>query len=408
MSRRTRLLTGVASTVGLTLLLAWVAVQALVLQPAVEEREPLRIQQATEAAALIASGMSKREVERQQGIDLRVMVGPAEGPPEGEGWIRQDTARGPLYKKRGGNHEIAVWSGQVWVVLQSHPRHGVTLALALLAIGLPMTVLVFGVAARAERHQVEAEAQLSRMAAGDLSVRLDEQAGGREVRRVAVAVNRMAAQLEALIAADRERMAGLSHELRTPLTRIRLELELARREGASVPRLDRVERDVEAFDTMLRELLELSRLQMVGEQTLRVELVDLDGLAWMVLDEERWEDVEVRGEGTATVDPRLVARLLRNLLGNSARHAPGARRWVVVEDDALVVGDDGPGIRVDRHADITEAFHRGAGSEGHGLGLAIVARIAALHGAEVGFSAPPGLAVRVRFPRREVEVVGEG
>ena len=44
-----------------------------------------------------------------------------------------------------------------------------------------------------------------------------------------------------------------------------------------------------------------------------------------------------------------------------------------------------------------EAFQRGEASTGHGLGLAIVAQIAALHGGSVTFSAPPGLVVRVRF-----------
>lgn len=76
--------------------------------------------------------------------------------------------------------------------------------------------------------------------------------------------------------------------------------------------------------------------------------------------------------------------------------------WVAVQ--ALVlrpavreVGDDGPGIPLAQQAEVTEAFQRGAASSGYGLGLAIVAQIAALHGASPEFSAPPGLVVRVRF-----------
>lgn len=130
-------------------------------------------------------------------------------------------------------------------------------------------------------------------------MRLYPAAGTQEVRAVAVAVNQMATQLSQLLQADRQRMAGVSHELRTPLTRIRLELELARREGASVPRLDRVERDIERFG----ELLEPSQLERVGEAVLQRERVDLEGLARCVLDEEAWDDVELRGTGTVWVDP---------------------------------------------------------------------------------------------------------
>ena len=97
------------------------------------------------------------------------------------------------------------------------------------------------------------------------------------------------------------------------------------------------------------------------------------------------------------IDGRLVRRLLRNLLRNSAMHAPGRRRRIEVADGELSVGDEGPGIPVARHGEVTEAFQRGASSAGHGLGLTIVAQIAALHGAELDFSEPPGLVVRVRF-----------
>ena len=216
---------------------------------------------------------------------------------------------------------------------------------------------------------------------------------------MAIAVNRMAVRLQGLITADRKRMAGLSHELRTPLTRIRLQLELARREGASVARLDSVERDIEEFDAMLREMLDLSRLQLVGESLLTREVIDLAGLAQLVVDEEQWDDVEIRGSGVATVDGVLVGRLLRNLLHNSVQHAGAVRRWVEVADDTLCVGDDGPGMPLEQHARATEAFERGACSKGHGLGLAIVAQIAALHDGSVELSRPPGLEVTVRFGR---------
>ncbi|MEL6346943.1 MAG: HAMP domain-containing sensor histidine kinase [Myxococcota bacterium] len=401
MNRQTQFLLGISTTVGATLLLVWFAVQALILRPAIEDREPIRIQQVQRAADLLRAGVSKREVEVSQDIDVRLLKGQPEGPPPGDGWIRQETERGVIWKRQGGDFEIAAWTGHTWVMLQSHPPHTTTLVLALIAAGVPVIVLMFGLSQRANRHQERAEAILARIAAGDLSERLDTEAGHREARRVAVAVNQMVVRLQALIASDRQRMAGLSHELRTPLTRIRLELELARREGASVERLDRVEQDIEEFDAMLREMLDLSRLEMVGRQLMRREIVDLAGLAQLVVEEERWTDVEIQGSGTATVDRLLVARLIRNLLRNSAQHAQAKRRWITVTDDMLAVGDDGPGIPLEQQPRITTAFHRGAASSGHGLGLAIVAQIAELHGGTVTFSSPPGLVVTVRFAKAD-------
>lgn len=398
MNRRTQLLLGVIATVGVTLALAWVTVQALVIRPAIGERERSRTQQVLDAAELMRSGMSKREIEASRGIDLRVLLGQPDEPPPGGGWVRQDTERGIIWKRTGGEYEIAAWTGRTWIVIEEELPHGTSFALALIAGGIPVIILMFGLSYRANRHQERAEESLARIAEGNLAERLNERAGNREVRRVAVAVNQMATQLQALIESERQQMAGLSHELRTPLTRIRLELELARREGGPSDRLDRVERDIEVFDAMLTEMLDLSRLKMVGKQLSKREAVDLESLAQDVVG-EGWSDVEIRGTGTATVDPKLVARLIRNLLRNSAQHAPSSRRWIEVEDDTLCVGDDGPGIAAEQQPAALEPFRRGDSSAGYGLGLAIVTEIAALHDGSVSLSTPPGLVVTVRFGR---------
>ena len=392
MNRRTQLLLGIIATVGVTLALAWITVQALVIR----EREQVRTHQVLDAAELMRSGMSKREIEVSRGIDLRVFLGQPDEPPPGGGWTRETTERGPVWKRTGGKYEIATWTGRTWVVIEEDLPYGTTFALALVAGGIPVIIVMFGLSHRANRHQVRAEESLARIAEGNLGERLDERAGNKEVRRVAVAVNQMAAHLQRLIEAERQQMAGLSHELRTPLTRIRLELELARREGGSTERLDRVEGDIEVFDAMLTEMLDLSRLKMVGKRLLEREVVDLEELVHDVIG-EGWNDVEVRGRGTATVDPQLVARLVRNLLRNSTEHAPSSRRWIEVADDTLCVGDDGPGLEPNLRETVLEPFQRGGASSGHGLGLAIVAEIAALHGGGVSLSEPPGLIVTVDF-----------
>jgi signal transduction histidine kinase len=392
-----RALIGISATVGVTLLLAWLMVQAFVVRPGIGNSERQRTRQVLAAAERMRSGVEKKAIEDEQGIDLRIFLGQPDQPPPGKGWIRQDTPDGVLWKRDGGKYDIAAWTAQGWVVIHEDPPYATTLGLAFLAVGVPVVLLMFGLNQRTQRHQEVAEQTLARMASGNLAERLDEQGGGAELRRVAVAVNRMAGQLQALLKSDRQRMAGLSHELRTPLTRIRLELELARREGGAVARLDRIERDIEAFDSMLAEMLELSQLELVGEEMMQLEVVDLAGLARLVIDEEGWREVEVRGTGEATVDSRLAARLIGNLLRNSRQHAPGALRWVEVGANRLAVGDDGPGIPVAERDEVFHAFRRGEASSGTGLGLAIVAQITALHGGQVHLSEPPGLTVRVEF-----------
>ncbi len=399
MNRRTQLLLGISTTVSITLFFSWIAVQALIIRPAIGERERSRIQQVLEAAALLREGADKQHIEKSRGIDLRLYHGDPDRPPPGTGWIQLDSKKGPLWKRDGGKYEIAAWTGRTWVVIHEHLPYATTLALALGAAGIPVVILMFAFSRQTNRHQEEAEEALERIAEGNLGERLNENAGNKETRRMASAVNRMAEHLKALIESDRQRMAGLSHELRTPLTRIRLELELARREGGATRRLDRVERDIEAFDSMLAEMLELSRLQLVGEQQVCREVVDLAGLAEVLVDEEGWDDVEIQGAGTATVDATLAKRLMSNLLRNSAQHAPSARRWVEVGEDRLSVGDDGPGMPLELPASASQPFKRGESSGGHGLGLAIVAQIAALHGGSVTFSGPPGLVATVCFAR---------
>jgi signal transduction histidine kinase len=401
MTRRQRLLLGLVATVGTTQLFAWALTQLLVVRPAIRDREPLRIQQTLTAAERVRGGQTMERTEAELGLDLRLEVGPPEGPPLGDGWVAVDAEHGRVWKRDGGEWDIAAWSGSGWVVLHEDPPYTSLFALALLVSGVPVVLVAFGVSQRASRQLETAEATLASMAAGQLDHRLAEDVGTREMRRVAVAVNQMAHDLSSLMAIERQRMAGLSHELRTPLTRIRLDLELARRDGVGSKRLNRIERNIEAFDQLLTELLELSRLELGGVRSLRREVVDLHGLARLVVQELADGDVEVRGAGAAFADSALIARALQNLLRNSAAHAPGSRRWVAVSEGAVEVGDDGPGIAESDHARILRPFERSATSKGHGVGLAIVAEIVALHGGTLTLSAPPGLVVRITLPPDE-------
>ncbi|HJW02274.1 MAG TPA: ATP-binding protein, partial [Azospira sp.] len=100
--------------------------------------------------------------------------------------------------------------------------------------------------------------------------------------------------------------------------------------------------------------------------------------------------------------------LVRNLVDNAIRYTPrGGKVRVVLEREAgrlaLHVIDSGPGIPAELRAEAGKRFRRfdESGSEGHGLGLSIVARIAELHGANLVLGEADhtgGLDVAVSFP----------
>jgi signal transduction histidine kinase len=108
----------------------------------------------------------------------------------------------------------------------------------------------------------------------------------------------------------------------------------------------------------------------------------------------------------ATGDPRLVERLVDNLLDNAIRHNEHGG-WITVSTNggAVSVANSGTPISAQELERITQPFGRGAGerrgrADSHGLGLSIVQAIAAAHGAAISVSAPSdgGLRVKVQFP----------
>jgi two-component system heavy metal sensor histidine kinase CusS len=195
--------------------------------------------------------------------------------------------------------------------------------------------------------------------------------------------------------------ADVAHELRTPLTTLIGHTELALRRP----------RDPDALRSILESNLEdLQRLSSIVNDMLFLARVDGGALARACapapLSEqvaatidfheaalaEAGLDARYRGEALASFDAGLIRRALSNLLGNAIRHsAPGASITVSIEEDAcgarIGVSNEGAEIPPDDLNRIFDRFYRGqvsrSGGDGrHGLGLAIVAAIAKMHGGE--------------------------
>lgn len=230
--------------------------------------------------------------------------------------------------------------------------------------------------------------------------------GPSEVKAVAVAFNQMR---EDLARVDRERatfLAGVSHDLRTPLARLRLAVEMLEADPAT---REDIERDIGDINSVIDQFLDFAR----DESTDPIEPIDVIAFVSQVVSRAKRSGVDVTLEAgmpfTASLRAMSLKRVLNNLIDNAHKHA-GGEIVVRVEhraDDkpfSLVVLDRGPGIAPTEVERLKQPFTRldssRAGASGAGLGLAIVERIARLHGAS--FDIVPreggGTEARVRFP----------
>jgi signal transduction histidine kinase len=217
--------------------------------------------------------------------------------------------------------------------------------------------------------------------------------GNDEVAAVAASFNAAADRIEALIASHRALLANASHELRSPLARLRMAIDIYENAPGEKVKQE-ILQNLAELDTLVGEILLASRLDHV-EGLDRVEDFDLLALA---SEEGARNGVSVAGEeAVMRGDPKLVARLVRNLILNAQRHgAPPVKISVGTEGGNVVlrVSDQGAGIPEADRERVFEAFYRPAGRSeqagGWGLGLSLVRQIARHHGGDVRYEAPQG------------------
>jgi two-component system, OmpR family, sensor kinase len=267
--------------------------------------------------------------------------------------------------------------------------HGEFIAGPLAALGglaLAVGLAAFPVVKRLTRRLERLRTGVESWGEGSLSARVSME-GRDEVAALARSFNAAAARIEALIGAHRQLLANASHELRSPLARLRVALEMQAAQPTP-ERAGEIARNLEEIDALIEEILLASRLDHQNDAAAR-EPVDLLGLA-----AEECARVGASVDGPiAEVDgePRLLRRLIRNLLENAQRHgAPPIELTIGSGAPGLVrlcVQDRGPGVPEAERERVFEPFHRpsGAGETagGWGLGLALVRQIARRHGGSV-------------------------
>lgn len=193
-------------------------------------------------------------------------------------------------------------------------------------------------------------------------------------------------------------LTAVSHELRSPLAAIIGSARTLEMFGAELGADDRVGlveviiRKARRLQEIVDDLLDLERLRRGASTIERVpsDLAEVvsESLVASGLSDTHQVDTDLPSTVVA-VDPTMVARIVDNLVSNAGRYTPaGSRVWVSVRaiggGAEIVVADDGPGVPEDQREALFEAFRQGpetvAHSPGVGIGLALVARFAELHG----------------------------
>jgi signal transduction histidine kinase len=250
---------------------------------------------------------------------------------------------------------------------------------------------------------------------GDLARRVPVRGSDDDLDRLALTFNRMLDRIAALMESLKQVSNDIAHDMRTPLTRLRQKLEA----GLASPRDEglALEGALSDLDSILDTFAALLRIAQIegGARRAAFRPCALATLAQTVTDafapsaEDQHQSLTLAVDAPATVDgdAELLTQMLVNLVENALRHAgPGARITVRVaragRAAVLSVTDDGPGVPEGEGERLFDRFYRlerSRSTPGSGLGLALVAAVAKLHGAEVSLlPARPGLEARVTFP----------
>ncbi len=289
----------------------------------------------------------------------------------------------------------------------ARPRMFGTLTLLTLLL---MTALAYAYVRRLLRPLGPIADGVSRFGAGDFSQPIPLPYHHDELGDLAERVNRMADGLRGMLDAKRALLLAISHELRSPLTRARVNAELV----PGSEHRDALLRDLAEMRHLIEDLLESERLAQ-GHGALQTERVDLAALVRETVAAQfpGREIALVLEDGIApvTADPMRLKLLLRNLVENALRHAPGAPQPPQVTlargadgGLALSVRDYGPGVSDEQLVHLAQPFYRAdparqRATGGAGLGLTLCRLVAEAHGGRLSFRhAEPGLEVGMTWP----------
>jgi two-component system osmolarity sensor histidine kinase EnvZ len=273
------------------------------------------------------------------------------------------------------------------------PSRALTWTLVVLALLLAAAYVFARILARPLRELTSA---VDRVGRGETPPPLPE-SGPSEIAAVNRGFNAMLGNLRQI---ERDRavlLAGVSHDLRTPLARLRLGIELGTRDEATHAGMVA---DIEEMDRIIGQFLDFAR----DDAATALEPADLNATVAACVDRYTQAGRPVTfapGDiPQLRLKPTAISRLVANLIDNALAYgAPPVQLLTVLSGDRVLldVADRGAGIPADQVERLKRPFTRASmararedGAAGAGLGLAIVDRIARLHGGTFDLSPRDG------------------
>ena len=300
---------------------------------------------------------------------------------------------GFIWRRGGPTWAVVLPDGRALMVRYAH-RHlhrkrflhpALRLIAVLGLIALIVSIIAWPVVRGLTRRLEKLQTGVEKFGAGELSTRVEVK-GRDEIAQLAKSFNASAERIEDLMRSQKMLLANSSHELRTPLSRIRLGIERLK-ESADPERRAALEQDISELDSLIEEILLLSKLDALDNLELRE---DVDLLALAAEEASRFNGASATGTPLVIKgDARLLRRLVRNLIDNAIKHGKAPVEVTVKRKSGtavLSVTDNGPGFEADEVKQAFEPFQRGPNRGrigGSGLGLALVQQIAKRHGGSV-------------------------
>ncbi len=335
-------------------------------------------------------------------------------------WTRRESIRGGY--RISGVRSVVQDGQQRWLFMQFEGdgirpympviANEIVQHVVLPLIPLSLLLLLFNIFAvrRVLRPLRRAEMEVDALDPGNALLRLSEAHEPREVNALVRAVNRALTRLDETMAILRSFTANAAHELRTPLSIMQLSLDKL----PPSPLRDDLQADIQHMTRLVSQMLDLAQADaMAIEPQTPVDLADIGrdivaALAPKVFEAQRDLRFKSIGDTRALGHAEAIYRIYRNLIDNALAHAPGDTPIEVTAGPGpqLSVRDYGPGIADEDLPQIFERFWRKdrRKTDGAGLGLGIVQRLAQAHGGAITVENAPGggALFQVTFTSRSV------
>jgi two-component system heavy metal sensor histidine kinase CusS len=301
---------------------------------------------------------------------------------------------------------------------QVERKFGILVLVVLSGSILASILIAIPVTRRGLRPLEEMKRSLERIGPTHLNERVAPANWPRELQPMAIAFDEMLKRLDDSFTRLSQFSADLAHELRTPIANMLGEAQVALlRDRNSAEYRETIESTIgecERLSGIVDNLLFVARADAASEPVERKRFdaraaVEKIAAFYETIAEDRHVAINCSGQGQISADPALFERAVGNLVDNALRFTPenGSIQIALAErakDFEVAVSDNGSGIAPEHLPRVFDRFYRAEssrGSDGAGLGLALVKSIVDLHGgtARIQSEIDRGTTVSLTFPK---------